>query len=177
MTDSITLPRLDTYESCCDYARAQGEELDARRWIIGDVANTVMERWQERTVSDFARDIGQPKSTVYQWAKVSLFYENSLRCRLLDNYSNLTYSHLRDALRLNDVDAAVAWLEAVSDNGWTVDEATRRLTEQLGRETVEQVPGEVVRKYTQEDGLYLVVKVTDDSAGFELGRAIVMKGR
>ena len=174
MIDTIPLEQLNTYESCCDYARAQGEELDARRWIIGDVANTVMERWQERTVSDFARDIGQRKSTVYQWAKVSLFYENSLRCRLLDNYSNLTYSHLRDALRLNDVDAAVAWLEEVSDNGWTVDEASYHLTDKLGRKIIE---GEVVRKYMQDDGLYLVVRVTDDSAGFELGRAIVMKGR
>ena len=157
---SISINRkLDTYEAICDYARERSEALDTLRWKLGDCALLVMKKYSEKTMEDFARDIGQHKSTVYQYAKVSSSFPQSLRRRLKERYPNLNYSHMRDALRCTDRRAAERWLKEVSDNGWTADEASRYLTERLGREPRESIEGTIARRYDQEDGRYLVIRL------------------
>ena len=134
---------LDTYEALCDYAREYSEHLDNLRWTLGDIANTVMNRYSQKTIEDFARDIGQRKSTIYQYAKVADFYPPSLRRRISEDMPNLNYSHLRDGLRLDNIEKAIAWLNEVSISGWSADEASRMLTERLGKETRNSAEGEI----------------------------------
>lgn len=153
---------LDTYDDICDYARSHSEQLDELRWVLGDCANTVKQRYDEKTVEDFARDIGQHKSTVYQYAKVSDYYKPSLRRRLIEEMPNINYSHMRDGLRFNDVTLAVAWLNEVSINGWSADEAARKLTERLGRQTRDSAEG-VIQSYSDAIGIYTIeISVSKD---------------
>lgn len=167
---------LDSYESLVDYARSYSEDLDNARWILGDCANTINTRYGDRTMDELAKDIGQHRSTLYQYAKVANFYPEDIRHKIRDTMQNITYSHMRDALRLGDVNKAVEWLEFVSDTGKTVDEASHDLTEQLGRETRESITGEVSRKFTQEDGYFLVIKLDHDSE-WNTGTTVTLKVR
>lgn len=171
MTDILI--KLDTYEAICDYAREHSERLDDERWQLGDCANVVMQKWSEKTVEDFARDIGQHKSTVYQYAKVAAFYEPSLRRRLRDDLPNINYSHMRDALRLKDVEAALEWLTFASVQGYSADEASHHLTERLGRAAQDSIEGVVTRIYHQDNGYYAVVKM--DTDGLHSGQVVTVK--
>lgn len=147
---------LDTYESLCDYARRYSESLDDLRWILGDCANTVMERDQwGKGIEHFARDIGQRKTTIYQYAKVADFYPMSLRRRLREDMPNINYSHMRDSLRWDDVEKAVAWLNEVSINDWTADEAARKLTERLGHQTHDSIDG-IVDGFRKNNGAFII---------------------
>ena len=155
-----TTPVLDTYEAVCDFARQKSEDLDSLRWVLGDCANIVMERWSDKTVEDFSRDIGQHKKTIYQYGKVARFYNQSLRRRLREEMPNLNYSHLRDAMRLEnaddeDMNEPIEWLQLVSDMGWSADEASHKLTERLGRQTRESAEG-TIYGYTAIDGKHFV---------------------
>lgn len=159
---------LDTYEALCDYAREYSEHLDNLRWTLGDIANTVMSRYSEKTIEDFARDIGQRKSTIYQYAKVASFYPPSLRRRLTEDMPNLNYSHLRDGLRLGDIEKAVTWLNEVSREGWSADKASYELTERLGKE-IHTTTIAVVEDFEEFEGAdymmhyrYTIKVLTDD---------------
>lgn len=167
--------KLDTYESITDYAREISEGLDERRWILGDLANMVSGHYGDNTIETFARDIGQRKSTVYQYAKVALYYPKILRRRILDEMPNINYSHMRDAMRCSDdFNDAWDWLKECSDNGWSADESSRRLTEQLGREPRETIEGNVSRKFSQEDGFYVIVKFEND-VDIQMGQVVTLK--
>ncbi len=163
---------LDTYESIVDYARAYSEGIDTLRWELGDCANLVMNKWDDKTVEGFAADIGQHKATVYQYAKVARFYEPSLRRRLLEDMRNINYSHMRDALRLGNLEAAQEWLEEVSSNGWTADESSRRLTERLGRQPSASVEG--VIQYTQHEGLHVFIHL-NHSGNWQAGQVVTLR--
>lgn len=141
MASVKTVSPFDSYESICDYARARSEKLDLLRWRLGDCANLIAHKYSEHTILEFAKDIGQHKSTVYQYAKVAAFYKPRLRRRLFRLFPNLSYSHMRDAMRLKDKKTAVTWLKQCSDNGWTADESARNLTKQLGHETEDAIEG------------------------------------
>ena len=162
-----TTTALDTYEAVCDFARQKSEDLDSLRWVLGDCANIVMERWSDKTVEDFSRDIGQHKKTIYQYGKVARFYNQSLRRRLREEMPNLNYSHLRDAMRLEnaddeDMNEPIEWLQLVSDMGWSADEASHKLTERLGRQTRESAEG-TINSYTTISGLpAIVILVSED---------------
>lgn len=148
-----------SYEACCDNCREAVLEMDSRRWLIGDTASVIKTRYSEHTIEDFAREIGINKSTAYQYCKVAEFYEPSLRRRLLEDMPNITYTYLRDAMRLEDVDLAVEWLERCSTEGWSVDQAAHQLAEKLGGNKSNMgTKGDIVRRYKQEDGFYIVVR-------------------
>lgn len=134
---------LDSYESICDLARAQGERLDSTRFLLGDLANMVQTKYGDKTMDDFCRDIDEHKKTIYQYSSVARFYPPDIRQRIADDMPTIRYSKMRDAMRLGDIDAAMEWLETVAEQGYTCDEASRKLTESLGRETRESAEGEV----------------------------------
>ena len=120
-----------TYEMICDHSRALVGEIDSRRWLVGDDACEVETRYGEHTMQAFARDIGMNKSTVAGWKRVAAFYPNSIRRNLLDAFPNLTYTYFKDALRWNDLDYAVHWLERCSAEGWSADQAAHQLTNEI----------------------------------------------
>lgn len=145
---------LDSYESICDFAREKSENLDDLRWTLGDCANVVMLKYSDKSVEDFSRDIGQHKSTIYQYAKVANCYPVSLRRRLRADMPNINYSHMRDAMRLPD-DDIMAWLEEVSSNDWSADNAAHELTKKLGHKTVDSVDGFIIG-FNRYDGKHII---------------------
>lgn len=156
---------LDTYESICDYARKYSESLDDLRWILGDCANTVTSRYGDKTIEFFARDIGQRKGTIYQYAKVAAYYPNTLRRRILEQLPNINYSHMRDAMRCSDdFNDAWDWLKECSDNGWSADESSRRLTKQIGHETRESYEG-VITGFRYSGGVIYIQVETENLTG------------
>lgn len=141
MTDQWKVQNV-TYEECCDICRELVIDIDNRRWIVGDYALHIDTHYGDKTMESFARDIGMNRSTVSNWKRVSEFYPQSFRAEQIDKNPNLTYTYFRDALRLSDDPQIVAaWLEEVSSNGWSADEASRKLTEHLGHIPQESAEG------------------------------------
>lgn len=118
----------ETYEGICEHSRTVVGEIDARRWIVGDDALLVDKQYGQHTIDDFARAIGMNKNTVYGWRRLAEFYPEVVRRTILNAFPNLTYSHYKDALRCGDLDLAIQWLEQVSAEGWSPDQAAYKLT-------------------------------------------------
>jgi len=117
-----------TYESICDECRELVGQIDLRRWRVGDRAILIEKQYGEHTLDDFARDIGMNKNTVYGWRRVAEFYPEVVRRTILNAFPNLTYAYYKDALRCGDLDLAITWLEKVSAEGWSADQAAYKLT-------------------------------------------------
>lgn len=162
--------KLDTYEAICDYARERSEALDRLRWRLGDCANLIERKYGEHTTADFARDIGQHKTTIYQYAKVARFYPKSLRRRIFASFPNINYSHMRDAARLGNRHEVLDWLTEVSDNDWTADEAARKLTERLGHEIRETIEGTI----SMVNGKSIIILLNGDTQ-FHSGQIVTLR--
>jgi hypothetical protein len=168
-----------TYESICDECRELVGQIDARRWVVGDRAILIDKQYGEHTIDDFSRDIGMNKNTVYGWRRVAEFYPESVRRTILNAFPNLTYSHYKDALRCDDLDMAIQWLEQVSAEGWSPDQAAYKLTlarsegidngaseGSADRDTLRSIEGFVMREYDTRGGDY-VVKIIVDKMGLD----------
>ena len=165
---------LDTWESICDLGRAKSENLDTARWDLGDLGNVVMEHYSDKSLDDFAREIGQRKSTCYQYAAVARFYDLDLRTRLKDELPNVNYSMMRDAMRTGDGDMAIEWLYDISANGYTADEASRRLTEKLGHETRDSIDGLITKRYEGIDGVYFTIFI-ERGKSWQVGQSVTLR--
>ncbi len=153
----------DSYEGICDRCRDLSDQIDLRRWEIGDYALLIEMKYGEHTADDFARDIGCNSSTVRNWKRVAKFYTQPFRAEQIEKNPNLTYTYFRDALRLGGDKQIVAdWLEEVSYYGWSADEAARKLTERLGHKTHESAEG-TINSYTIVSGIpAIVILVTEE---------------
>lgn len=157
-----------SYEELCDHSRQLVGEIDERRWLVGDDACEVETHYGEHTLQSFARDIGMNKSTLAGWKRVAEFYPDFIRRKLLEAFPNLTYTYYKDALRWEDVDQAVKWLEEVSGEGWSADQAAHELTERLGGSPNQSIsiPARFEKGY-RRDGLYILeVSVSLDDMEF-----------
>jgi len=168
-----------TYEECCDICRELVIDIDNRRWIVGDYALHIDTHYGQHTMEDFARDIGMNRSTVSNWKRVSEFYPNPFRAEQIERNPNLTYTYFRDALRLGDDKQIIAdWLEEVSYNGWSADEASHKLTERLGRQTRDSIEGEV-SGHTWSNGKFcLIVRLdTEDMQKEWQGKQVTIRAK
>lgn len=159
--------QIESYEDICSRDRELVADMDTKRWIIGDDASAVETRYGEHTMEDFARDINMNKSTVAGWKRVADFYPKFIRRNLLENYPNLSYSHLKDALRLKSFDEAEKWLREVSDNGWSPDQAAYELTEKLGhKHKAESIPANL-ESISERDGMCILeISIGRDDRAF-----------
>ena len=165
-----------SYEEICDHSRQYVEEIDHKRWIVGDDACAIDTKYGDHTMQDFARDVGLNKSTLAGWKRVSEFYPDSIRRKLLGELANLTYSHYKDALRLKDLDEAVKWLEKVNDLGWSPDQASYELTKELGHETQSSIPGMIENIYTRDGMCIIEVSIgLDDEEAIRKATSVVIK--
>jgi hypothetical protein len=126
----------DDWEVLCNAGREAAKDLDKHRWLLGDIALLVETHYGENSIDEFAKEIGVSKKSVYRYRSVSGFWysnEISQRGEILEKYPNLTYSHFADAIRLKNFEEALAWVETVSNNSWTVDEAAYKLSQRLGK--------------------------------------------
>lgn len=166
----------DSYEGICDRCRDLSDQIDLRRWEIGDYALLIEMKYGEHTADDFAKDIGCNSSTVRNWKRVAKFYQQPFRAEQIEKNPNLTYTYFRDALRLGDDKQIVAdWLEEVSYYGWSADEAARKLTERLGHKTYESAEGEITGVYIWDGESVTVDMIVKDAEWIKPGTKVTIK--
>lgn len=145
-----------TFEEICDHSRKVVGEIDSRRWIVGDDACEIETRYGQHTLESFAREIGMNKSTVAGWKRVAQYYPEIIRRKLFEELENLTYTFYKDALRLDDLNESIEWLERCSAEGWSADQAAHELTEKLGnKDPAVSIPAMIEKGY-ERDGMYIL---------------------
>lgn len=114
----------DDWETLADVGRFIAHEQDKDRWAMGDLARRVEKRYGESSLKKYATEIGLASSkTLTDYRRVSAFYAPSLR----SEYPALSWSHFREAIRLGDIEQAMAKLEQAEANSWPVAELNRQI--------------------------------------------------
>lgn len=130
----------DKHDSTWQQAVSLGNEalmtLDSARFRFGDLTLKVIKAYGNRAprgsdlVGDFAQAVGVDPDRLREYTTVSKFWEAPHRNEMLR--LRLTYTHMRDAMRLGDVLSAKAFLIECADNKWGVKEARERIKKRLG---------------------------------------------
>lgn len=134
---TTTAPR--SYMEICEHARMVGNVGDEAAWLVGDDACEVETRYGEHSLDEFARDIKKAKTSVYEYRRMSAFYQPSARAEIREMFPNVTRSHMRKCLPLKDLDRAMFALDKCSVRDWSVDQfgyilhRWRRLRGDVGR--------------------------------------------
>jgi hypothetical protein len=106
------------------------DRQDRERWVLGDLALAVTTHYGEDTIGDYAKSIKLKPPTLRSYERVAKFYtygENR------PQYTNLSWSHYRAAMRLKDTDAALDFLKQCADETLTVESAEVELIKRLGK--------------------------------------------
>lgn len=121
------------WDVLCEAGRLAAQQIDEGRWIIGDSALLVEKHYGEDRIADYARECNLPKKRVQEYRTVCAHYEKSVRADYLRDHPNITYSHLRAAMRYEDDITAWEMLDKASLNTWTVDQFQHEIAEELGK--------------------------------------------
>lgn len=135
----MTTATVTDYQELCEQGRIAAEEMDKGRWVIGDLACAVEKSYGASLIDDFAREVNVGKASVKAYRTVCRFYEKDMRVAFLEANPRITYTHMRHAMRLETVDAAYAFLNEASANGYTTDEAAHHIAELVGKATQSKV--------------------------------------
>lgn len=103
-------------------AVVRGQELggaeDSTRYELGDLALLVGSEYGADRLGQFARAINRPVSQLQEYRRVCRYYPRIVRERIFETCPRLTYTHLRVAMRLHDLDRSVAVLQRAQDERW-----------------------------------------------------------
>jgi hypothetical protein len=124
------------------------KNIDQGRYLIGGLACLIETHYGANDIKQFATKINVDEKRVREYRTVYKYYDLSHRQNFLEDHPNVCYSQLRDAMRLKSVDESLHWLETVSDNEWTVEQARLELAKCLGKN-----PPTTARKTFTADGL------------------------
>jgi hypothetical protein len=122
------------WETICEQGRRCAESLDAGRWSLGDIALAVEKRYGQDSIGKFATEINVKASRVREYRTVCAFYPSSARAEFLSTHPTLTYSHLRAAMRFEDMEEAFDFLEKAASEAWTVAQVEREIAVIFGKD-------------------------------------------
>jgi len=128
----------DIWEVCVNEGIRAMSDVDSGKWRVGDIAHAITRRYGERTprgeriIDSFAYAINADPERVREYRTVAKFWTPDQREEFL-NYSIITYTHCRDAMRLKDIELAKDFLRECADNGWTVTQARMAIASRLGK--------------------------------------------
>ena len=108
---------------------ALGGSEDRTRYELGDLALLVGVEYGADRMGQFARSINRPVNQIQEYRRVCRFYPRIVRGQVFGTCPRITYTHLRTAMRLNDLDRALAVLRAAQDGRWS----SERLGEEVDR--------------------------------------------
>lgn len=137
-------PTPKDWESVCEVGRQAAESIDTGRWTIGELAQKISKVYGDDLVGRFAREINVGKRRVYQYGAVYGFYEICTPVQFLADHPTLTYSHMREAIRMWDksketpeqgLQKALEMLDEAAANTYTIDEMSKVITQRLGKPT------------------------------------------
>jgi hypothetical protein len=126
----------DTWDTLCERGRLALEDMDNGRWQIGADACIVRTQYGHDKIADYAREINIEKTRVQEYRTVTKFYgfhEKSARADFCDSHPTLTYSHLRAAMRLKELNRATDLLDEAVNETWTVEQTRIKVSEILGK--------------------------------------------
>lgn len=120
-----TLP--DDWQSLVTAGLDLVQAQDRNRWALGDLAAVCETRYGQKSIQKLATEIRMPKhKTLYDYHRVATFYPISARAE----YPLLSWSHYREAMRLENVEAALELLAEANDGdkpvAWLAREAQKR---------------------------------------------------
>ncbi len=110
-------------ETFYERGRLAREKKEGACWELGDIAAEFVTVYGANQMDNFAREVGLAKKTAQEYRRMSIFYEMYARASFLRDHPNVFYSHFRQAKVLPTPPLAYEWLELVSEQGYTVDEA------------------------------------------------------
>lgn len=119
------------------------EAKDRAHFTLGMLAAQVEKDYGSDALGKYAAAINAEKARLAEYRTVWTFYRYSAVADFYDTYPGLRYTHWRDAMRLKDRDAALAFLAEASDNDWLVEAARAELDKRAGK----QPPGHKVAEF------------------------------
>lgn len=122
----------DIYDIAVNAGLKVAGEMDTGKWLVGDLACLVDKRYGKDMIGQFAIAINLEKARVKDYRRVCGFWQKDARAAFLE-IPVISYSHMRQAMRLGNLPEASAFLEEVADNAWTVEQAGIELTKRLGK--------------------------------------------
>jgi hypothetical protein len=126
--DPSVIPN-DDWETLISAGMALAQDMDARRFELGDVGALVETRYGQNSLGKFASEIGMAqKKTLREYVRVARHYPPATRVVFWE--SGLNWSHFRAALRAKD--DAETWLGRAADEGWPVAELARQISAAIG---------------------------------------------
>lgn len=141
--------------------------MDKQKWRLGDIALKVVEFYGERAprgtqlIEHFAKAINADPNRVREYATVAKFWDEDNR-REMAQLRLITYTHMRDAMRLGDVETAKRFLYEVADNEWTVGKAREVLAERVGGKTPRKKVGKFQATLIQKVGTMHLFQLHQD---------------
>lgn len=163
----ITDQREDAWETAVSMGIEAMSRLDKSKWMLGDIVVAVVECYGGRAprnselIDDFARTINAEPKRVREYATVAKFWDANNRHEMA-RLQVITYTHMRDAMRLGDVESAKKFLYECADNGWTVLEARMKLAEQLGAKAPRKKVGTFEATLMQKAGTMHLFQLHQD---------------
>jgi hypothetical protein len=121
------------YSSLVRDAIQARQAMDTGRWLIGEYARTLVTHYREKTIEDFADDIGIDAKRVYEYGAMASYYPLETRAAL--SHLDLNYSQYREARRLKDLNKSIEFLEQVALNVWTIAQTRQALKDLFNPDT------------------------------------------
>jgi hypothetical protein len=94
------------------------QRKDTAKWRLGGYVRELETTYRDRTVEQYADDIGEAAKSLYEYAGMASFFSQEIRESLSE--LDLSYSHFREARRLKDLNKAIEFLKVAASNHWTV---------------------------------------------------------
>lgn len=134
MTIEATASKL--YDDSVSIGMEMVAAMDRNRWQLGDLAAALVPVYGKNIVGKFAIDIHCVKKTLQSYERAASYYEdkNLRRSRFIEANPMLTWTHYREAMRLDDVEASYSFLSEASSEGWTAEQAAIESGIKTGKE-------------------------------------------
>lgn len=126
---SIAPVQIDEWESFINAGITLCQSTDRNRWALGDLAQRAERKYGDGSLNKLAYAINIRAKTFYEYHRVYAYYGESETTRV----ENLTWSHHREAMRLNDLEKSTWALNKASDKDWRVEKFNAILSRYLGK--------------------------------------------
>lgn len=120
------------------------------QWAKGDLANKLVIKFGDRSLSKFAQEVGESETTLQHYRRVARAFPNQSDRKRNLPWSSFLVSSFSDSFNKGDMqfesDNRHDWLDKAEDRGWGVQDLKRQIKE-AGQ---------------KEDGMKMVDVVTQD---------------
>ncbi len=121
------------YAQTVEMGRVCQKNRDKSCWVIGDLACFVETEYGENRLAQFADDINVAFDRVSEYRTMARFWTFPARAEYSE-LEQVTYSHMRVAKSLKNLDVAKDFLKECVLNAWTVRDARLEANRLLGKE-------------------------------------------